>query len=160
MAIAPYSGDIEQIMKRYYESLSEKDRRRYAAIEALKLGYGGKKYIMELLGCHYRTIVLGIQELKDEGALSRPSIRVSSRGRKTAWETFPSLDAEFLAIINNNEIKFASYRTTHATTLSRFQIRDRLAEVGIKVSTVVVDKLMLKHKVYRCNHPLKELQVV
>ena len=36
----PYSHEIEQEMKKYYATLSEKDRRRYAAIEALKLGYG------------------------------------------------------------------------------------------------------------------------
>jgi len=30
----PYSSDIEQQMLRFYRSLNEKDRRRYAAIEA------------------------------------------------------------------------------------------------------------------------------
>ncbi len=30
----PYSLDLEQQMQRYYQSLSEKDRRRYGAIEA------------------------------------------------------------------------------------------------------------------------------
>ncbi len=35
-------------MKKLYNSLSEKDRRRYAAIEALKLGWGGISYISEL----------------------------------------------------------------------------------------------------------------
>jgi hypothetical protein len=38
----------EQQMKIYYESLSEKDRRRYAAIEAEKIGYGGFQYISQL----------------------------------------------------------------------------------------------------------------
>jgi hypothetical protein len=39
--IAPYPAPIEAQMQRYYQSLSEKDRRRYAAVEAVKLGYGG-----------------------------------------------------------------------------------------------------------------------
>jgi hypothetical protein len=42
-------------MQRYYRSLSEKDRRRYAGIEAMKLGHGGIRYISELFGCDYRT---------------------------------------------------------------------------------------------------------
>ena len=46
-----YSSDIEQQMQRYYQSLSEKERRRYAAIEAVKLGYGGISYMVNLLGC-------------------------------------------------------------------------------------------------------------
>lgn len=36
-----YSPMVEKQMQSYYESLSEKDRRRYAAVEAKKLGYGG-----------------------------------------------------------------------------------------------------------------------
>ena len=36
-----YSSAIEDQMHSFYQSLSEKDRRRYAAIEATKLGRGG-----------------------------------------------------------------------------------------------------------------------
>ena len=39
-----YTEEHEQDMASLYESLSEKDRRRYAAIEANKLGYGGIDY--------------------------------------------------------------------------------------------------------------------
>lgn len=35
--IIPYPASVEAQMQRYYQSLSEKDRRRYAAIEAVKL---------------------------------------------------------------------------------------------------------------------------
>ncbi len=35
-------------MRDFYDSLSEKDRRRYAAIEAEKLGYGDASYIRKL----------------------------------------------------------------------------------------------------------------
>jgi hypothetical protein len=40
-----YSEEIEKQMKAFYNALSEKDRRRYAAIEAMKLGHGGQNYI-------------------------------------------------------------------------------------------------------------------
>lgn len=62
----PYRIEIEIQMQRYYESLSEKDRRRYAAIEAVKLGYGGQAYIRSLLLCHHETLQLGLRELQDE----------------------------------------------------------------------------------------------
>ena len=39
-----YSSELEQQMQGFYHSLSEKDRRRYAAIEAVKLGWGGITY--------------------------------------------------------------------------------------------------------------------
>ncbi len=44
-----YSDEIEKDMRSLYDSLSEKDRRRYAAIEAKKLGHGGVVYIATLL---------------------------------------------------------------------------------------------------------------
>ena len=40
-----YPAPVEQQMKQFYHSLSEKDRRRYAAIESVKLGWGGITYI-------------------------------------------------------------------------------------------------------------------
>jgi hypothetical protein len=36
-----YSPEIEGKMQRFFGWLSEKDRRRYAAVEAAKLGHGG-----------------------------------------------------------------------------------------------------------------------
>ena len=36
-----YATDVERVMRRLFDSLGEKDRRRYAAVEATKLGHGG-----------------------------------------------------------------------------------------------------------------------
>ena len=83
----PYAFEIEVQMQRYYQSLSEKDRRRYAAIEAIKLSYGGLAYISRLFGCHYETLHLGMGELQDESSLQDERIRRSGGGRKSAFET-------------------------------------------------------------------------
>jgi len=58
-----YSPEIEHSMRMFYDSLSEKDRRRYAAIEAAKLDYGGVEYLSTLLGCDPKTIRQGRQDL-------------------------------------------------------------------------------------------------
>ncbi len=63
-----------------YDSLSEKDRRRYAAVEAEKLGYGGARYVSNLFGCDEATIRQGredIQQLPDDAAEGR----VRKKGR-------------------------------------------------------------------------------
>lgn len=60
----PYSPTVERYMKKFYDSLNEKDRRHYAALEANKLGYGGIKYITEVLGCDRSTIESGLEEFK------------------------------------------------------------------------------------------------
>lgn len=48
-SMTPYSSKIEQQMQRLYSSLNEKDRRRYAAIESMKLGWGGMSYVSNLI---------------------------------------------------------------------------------------------------------------
>ena len=59
----PYSPEIEQAMRSFYDSLSEKDRRRYAAIEVAKLEHGGADYIASVLGCDPKTIRHGQHDL-------------------------------------------------------------------------------------------------
>ena len=46
-----------------YDSLREKDRRRYAAAEAAKLGHGGVEDLAGLLGCDPKTIRRGRRDL-------------------------------------------------------------------------------------------------
>jgi hypothetical protein len=58
-----YSPEIEHSMRMFHDSLSEKDRRRYAAIEAAKLGHGGIEYVAIVLGCDPKTIRQGQQDL-------------------------------------------------------------------------------------------------
>jgi hypothetical protein len=70
-----YAPDIERKMKRLYDSLREHDRRRYAAIEATKLGHGGLEYIARLLGCDPKTIREGQAELDGQEDLDTGRVR-------------------------------------------------------------------------------------
>lgn len=54
-----YDPAIEVKMQRLFASLSEKDRRRYAGIEAAKLGHGGMDYIARLFALDPKTIRRG-----------------------------------------------------------------------------------------------------
>lgn len=87
-----YAPDIEQMVRQYYQSLSEKDRRRFAAVEALTLGHGGITYIAHVLGCDPQTIHEGIQELKHlptDPAGKR--VRKAGGGRKKTEVKHPEL---------------------------------------------------------------------
>ena len=78
-----YEAEVEEAMQRFYETLSEKDRRRYAAVEAAKLGHGGKVYIAGLFGCDPDTVAAGardIERLPDDQAQGR----VRKKGRSKA----------------------------------------------------------------------------
>lgn len=59
-----YSPNVEKHMVNLFNSLSEKDRRRYAAVEAEKLGHGGTSYIVGLFHCNDDTIRQGIQDVE------------------------------------------------------------------------------------------------
>lgn len=59
-----YPAAVERHMMRLYGSLSEKDRRRYAAVEAEKLGHGGVQYIADLFACDSDTIRHGAQDIE------------------------------------------------------------------------------------------------
>jgi hypothetical protein len=73
-----YAPGIERMMKRLFGSLKESDRRRYAAIEAAKLGYGGIEYVARVLECDPKTIRQGQAEL--EGGDDLDTGRVRKKG--------------------------------------------------------------------------------
>ncbi len=60
-----YALEIERKMKRFFDWLSEKDRRRYAAVEAAKLGHGGVEYVARVLQCDSKTIWQGMKDLEE-----------------------------------------------------------------------------------------------
>ena len=70
-----YAPEIERVMSRLFDSLSEKDRRRYAAVEATKLGHGGVEYIAGLFGCDPKTIRRGQAELEGTDDLDIGRVR-------------------------------------------------------------------------------------
>jgi hypothetical protein len=79
-AMGRYSAVVERHMVKLYESLSEKDRRRYAAVEAEKLGHGGVQYIANLFDCDPHTIQHGAQDIEQLPADEAQS-RVRKKGR-------------------------------------------------------------------------------
>lgn len=61
--VVEYPLEHEQGMRRLFQSLDERTRRLYAALEAQKLGHGGIAYISPRLRCDREAIRRGIREL-------------------------------------------------------------------------------------------------
>jgi hypothetical protein len=87
MPITPYSAEIELFMQQLYASLSERDRRRYAAVEAVKLGRSGPVYLARLFGCSAATIRNGLDELYDPPLL--PIGRTRKKGADASVASTP-----------------------------------------------------------------------
>lgn len=71
-------------MQAFYKSLSEKERRRYAAVEADKLGHGGIEYIASLFGLDPKTIRRGLEDLENEETLSEIGERKKGADEKAS----------------------------------------------------------------------------
>lgn len=75
--MSSYAPRVERHMVALYESLTEKDRRRYAAVEAEKLGHGGIHYVATLFGCDPDTVRRGQDDVS-----ALPADEAADRVRK------------------------------------------------------------------------------
>ena len=141
-----YDPEIEEQMAAFYQSLSEKDRRRYAAIEACKLGRGGLSYMAQVLSCDRHTIAQGVQELADTTELQRSRIRRPGGGRKGSQESIPGLEGAFLQVLAHHTAGSPMNAAVKWTNLTRREIVDYLAtEHSITISVTVVKQLLRDH---------------
>ena len=77
-----YTLDIELKMQRLFETLSEKDRRRYAAVESAKLTHCGLDYICQLFGIDPKTVRRGLTELELAEDPAQSRVRKKAVGAK------------------------------------------------------------------------------
>ena len=150
-----YPEGVERLMRRLFDSLKESDRRRYAAIEAAKLGHGGVEYIATVLGCDPKTIRLGLAELEGEAELDTGRIAQKGGGRKRLIATDPAIEANFLKVLEDHTAGDPMRLEVRWTNLSRRQIAGRVTELGTPVSRHVVSQLLRKHR-YRRRKALKK----
>ena len=138
-----YRPEIEQLLRQYYPSLSEKDRRRFAALEAIKLGHGGIRYISKVLGCDPQTIKDGLQELKqlpDDPAGSR--IRKPGGGRKKTEVKHADLIQQVHDTIKDRTAGDPMREDVVWTDLTPQEIADRLQAQGVCVGPRIVRRLL------------------
>ena len=143
-------------MQQFYQSLSEKDRRRYAAVEAFKLGWGGQSYISQLLGCDDEAMQLGLTELAQPEALAMKRIRREGGGRKSSLSAIKGIDAAFRKVIAEHTAGSPMEETLKWTNLTQQEIAHLLEQEGIKVSVTVVAQLLKKHN-YRKRQAQKRI---
>lgn len=144
-----YPEETEQMMRKFYNSLSEKDKRRYAALEAMKLSHGGIGYIAMVLQICPDTIKAGVKELQslDVDGGYDPRIRQPGGGRKPYDQTIENIDEAFKDVVKNYTAGDPKDDSLLWTNLTHAEIALRLSQDhGITVSETVVIKLLKKHK--------------
>ncbi len=144
--LKPYNKEHEQQMRLFCTSLSEKDKRRYATLEARTLPYGGISYLCGVLGGDPKTIGRGLAELDGlEGASPGDRIRKVGAGRKRAVETIEGIDEIFLMVLENYPAGDPMQEQVCWTSLTYQEIIDHMSAEGIMISKPVVQQLLKKH---------------
>ena len=143
--LSEYSTEIENNMQSLYVSLSEKDRRRYAAIEAQKLGHGGITYISILFSCDPKTIRKGLNELACSESMEQERIRNPGGGRLSALDIHADIDKVFLDVLRDHTAGDPMDEKVKWSNLTRSEIRAHMKKSGIIISVNIVKKLLKKH---------------
>ncbi len=132
-------------MQALYSRLSERNRRLYAGVEALKLPYGGVSYIARLFNCSRDTVLLGIKELGEEDTLPQNRTRREGGGRTALLDQGSDIDVIFLLLLKEHTAGDPIDEKVKWTDLTCADISDFLAKRGFKVSRNIVRKLLKKH---------------
>ncbi|MGI0062379.1 MAG: hypothetical protein ACREBA_08005 [Nitrosotalea sp.] len=82
MKKADFNFDMEKYSLLFFNSLSEKNKRLYAGIEAMRLGYYGVDEVAKKYAIHKHTVRRGQKELLSESLLPTEQVRHSGGGRK------------------------------------------------------------------------------
>jgi Rhodopirellula transposase DDE domain len=138
-----YRPEIEQLLRQYYQSLSEKDRRRFAALEAIKLGHGGTRYIAKILGCDPQTVKDGMRELKqlpDDPAGSR--VRKPGGGRKKTEVKHADLTHQVQETIKNRTAGDPMRQNVLWTDLTPQEIAKSLQEQSVCAAPRIVRRIL------------------
>ena len=137
------------IMKKFFDSLNEKDRRRYAAIESMRIGHGGQTYISQIFDCDRKTIRKGIKELENFPIKVKHDRRIRKRGeRKPEYQAYrKSLDDKFLSVMEHHTAGSPMNENYFWTNLSRRSIANKLYEkFNIRLGDHVIKRLLKDHK--------------
>lgn len=88
--MTPYPPAVERAMLTFFGSLREKDRRRYAAVEAAKLGTEGVLDLARLLDIDPKTIRHGIADLNQLPDVPPQDVRKKGADENPASTPLPN----------------------------------------------------------------------
>lgn len=130
---------------RYFQCLSEKDKRWFAGLEARRLGWHGVTKVSQFYGLHPHTVRKGKKELEKGQDDTDSRIRRKGGGRKKMEIKYINLDAEFLDVLKEHTAGDPMDDEVQWTHLSDKEISVRLKAGGIPVGVSIVKRLLKKH---------------
>jgi transposase len=136
---------MEEIIARKFQVLSaelnERQRRLWAASEALCLGYGGVTTVANATGMSRTTITQGMSEIENGTRLAEHRVRCEGGGRKKVTEKQPDLLPSLDALVEPTA-KGDPMSPLRWTTKSTSRLCEALREEGFDISPRQVCRLL------------------
>ena len=136
---------MEEIIARKYQVLqsewNERQKRLWAASEALCLGHGGVSLVARATGLSRPTINKGMRELNNDERLPNLRVRREGGGRKKVTKKYPDLLPSLDAIVEPTA-KGDPMSPLRWTTKSTRRLCEILNEQGFVVSHMQVSRLL------------------
>jgi hypothetical protein len=137
------NNDEDEIRRRYLSlrnSMSERDRRLFAATEARVFGYGGIEVVAKATGIARSTIGRGLRDL-DSTEVSAGSVRRKGGGRRLLTEDDPQLLSSLLRIVKPATMGDPT-RPLMWVSKSQVKIANALKAMGHTISSNSVGPLL------------------
>ena len=125
-----------------FNTLNEAQKRRFAALRSLEIGWGGITEVSKNTGLSYKTIKKGIDELNNiEIIEDQERIRKLGGGRKKIEITDPTITIDLDRIMDENTAgdPMSSLKWTNKST---YHIANELGKLGHKIGPDTVGRLL------------------
>ena len=139
--VAGYPEGVERTMKTFFDTLREKDKRRYAAVEAAKFGPGGLAYVSRILGIDPKTIRQGEADLRRVPDVPPDRVRRPGGGRKKKIDQTPEIVEDFQKVLHEHTAGSPVEPGVVWTDLTAADVAQKITELGKPVSVHIVDQL-------------------
>lgn len=133
--------EMDRLWLQEFSTLNEVQRRRFAALKALELGWGGVTKVCQLTRMSHNTIDKGIKEVKNPKKMVITRLRKEGGGRKKIVAKHPHIRTEVEYILEENTAgdPMSKLKWTNKST---YTIAAELKNKGQNISEVTVGRLI------------------
>src|SRR3989338_7014731 len=144
MPAHPIGGMVteeERLWLSLFSELNEVQRRRFAALKALELKWGGVSRVCELTGMSHHAVKKGVDELRSKDAGVPGRLRKAGGGRKRIIDKDPRVKGDIERILDETTAGDPMSRLRWVNR-STYAIADEIRSRGRKVSEDTVRRIL------------------
>ncbi len=140
-----YDPDHLRLIHHFVDQLDEKQRRLFLGLEAVRLGHGGRKRIVEEFATSFGVVSQGEEQLRDPELLpDNQRVRHTGGGRRRVEDNNPEILEVLSSIMEGHIAGDPMNASVRWTDLNLTQIREELEARGYPLSDKTFGRLVKK----------------